>query len=383
MRLQFIALQVSVALAGVAILYACSSDSPTPSNPQVDSGALAPCTPGSGEIPDPATCGPAACGGTGACAIDESKCGSPSTCLPMANNTGKQVLDFRIRRLNVLAPAALATNFVQSAVVTHNIDLKNICGDTGNGAFNWLIRVDKTNNTILTGGAPVNTDPYGSYCFYSHEVGDSGLFVGPTKGTVTFTGNTFTSETVGKLNIPIFINGQADNVVILPISYGTIKDVTISADGNCIGGFNAGALDNACNEVDNSTCTKWQAGGALGGYITLEEADGVDVADLTESLCVLVTQTTKGPDNKCVRDANGKITFKGDFCSTTKQPGGCQDSVWMAATFEASAALIDNGAGREPCSGDAGTGPVDDSGPSDAGTVDAAAVDAAADATHD
>ena len=34
------------------------------------------------------------------------------------------------------------------------------------------------------------------------------------------------------------------------------------------------------------------------------------------------------------------VDVKGDYCSTTKSAGGCQDSFWLAATLAASAAEV-------------------------------------------
>jgi hypothetical protein len=374
---------VLLGLAAASLGYACSKDDSKPSNTTTTNGGSCPeCDTTPGAIPA-ATCGylactpNAACGdrsATTTCSIDESKCGSKATCLPMADNANKQVLDFRIRRLNVIAPETLAQSFVQSVVVTKNIDLKDACGDQGNGAFNWLIRLDKSNNTFLTGGAPPADDPFGQgYCFFRGRTGDKhdGLLVNPTEGTFKTEGETLTAGPVEKLNIPIFVNGDPNNVVVLPISNGTIKNITVSPDGNCIGGLNAAALNDKCGD-DPTICSKWLAGGSLGGYITLEEADGVYVADLSESLCVLLTKSAKGPDTKCQRE-NGKIKFAGDYCSTTKSAGGCADSFWMSATFAASAAKIHDGKTVAACSG-----VVADAGAPDSATEDSGAKDAAA-----
>ena len=89
----------------------------------------------------------------------------------------------------------------------------------------------------------------------------------------------------------------------------------------------------------------WTTAASLGGYITLTEANTVPVPQLSESLCVLLTGAssvdTSNPNEKtCKKDAGGNIIAKGDFCSTTQAPGGCQDSFWFAATFAASAAKI-------------------------------------------
>ena len=128
------------------------------------------------------------------------------------------------------------------------------------------------------------------------------------------------------------------------------------------------------NSDDPSLCSKWNTSGSLGGFITLEEADKVIIKEISSSLCVLLTKTPKDPATLgCQRDGAGKLTQKGDYCSTTDSPGGCQDSFWLAATFAASAAKINDGAGNPNCLGiapaDAGTDASDSgSDASDAGT---------------
>ncbi len=135
----------------------------------------------------------------------------------------------------------------------------------------------------------------------------------------------------------------------MPISDARIEGATLSADGNCVGSFNAAALDPACLE-DRSLCSKWNTAGSLGGFITLEAADKVTIRDLgNKSLCSLLASELP---LRCKRDESGAIAYRGDYCSATKSPGGCADSVWLAATFAASAAKIYDGAGSVPgCSG--------------------------------
>lgn len=302
------------------------------------------------------------------CTIDEAKCGSASTCLPMSDNKGKDVLDFRIRRLNIAAPAALAADFIQNTIVTLNIDLPaKECGELGKGLFTWLLRVDKTQNVLTTGGAPPSDDPFGKgFCFASFTLGDN--HVQPITTPIVFDGDTFKSTATLDLNIPIFLANEVASAIVLPISKAHIEGVTISEDSNCIGKFNPTALDPGCYD-DRALCQKWQTAGSLGGFITLEKADQVKIRDLNyKSLCSFLSGDT---NLTCTRDASGKILYKGDYCSTDQSPGGCADSVWLAATFAASAVHIFDGKGSvEACSG--AIAPVD-------GGADAA-VDAPADA---
>jgi hypothetical protein len=308
----------------------------------------------------------------GGCKIDEARCGSTSTCLPTADNGDKNVLNFRIRRLNLAAPAALASDFIQNTVVNAGMDLKDECGEDGKGLFNWLIQIDKSTNTMITGGAPPAHDPLGQgFCFASFQLG--GTTIQSVSSKIEFTGeNTFRSTDKVVLNIPIFLSDALSSAIILPLRDARLENVTMSSDGrgtNCIGSFNPTALDSTCSE-DRALCPRWQTAGALGGYITLEDADGVKIADLAnKSLCAFLASD---PGLTCNRDAQGKIIYQGDYCSTTTSPGGCLDSVWLSATFAASAAPIFDGHGIvDGCSG--ATASVPDAGASTDASTDASA----------
>ncbi len=358
-------LPLTVVTAAIT-MSACSSDKKIVQSTD-DSGTAAAgaCAATAGTFPEP-TCAsdtnPPSCPASNACMINEAQCGSKSTCMPLADNSSKQILDFRFRRLTVITPAALASGFIQNVVVDHGITLNaKQCGENGDGAFNWLIRIDKTTGMVTTGGAPPSTDPFGKgYCFAKTTASGSGIVVEPVTAKVNLMGNTFSSDAVAKLNVPIFVNGDPNQLIILPLSNVSVSKVSFSADGNCIGGFNYAALDKDC--VDSrSDCSRWHTDGALGGFITLEEADNVPIPQLgNKTLCVMLTNSTPGPDGfHCKRDAANKIAFQGDYCSTTKSAGGCADSYWLAATFAASAVKINDTSADPLCngavSGDGGT----------------------------
>ncbi len=322
----------------------------------------------------------------GTCAIDTTKCGDIS-CLPMANNTGS-VLDFRMRRLNIISPPSLtyAVNpTLQTAIIDSAVDLKaKQCGEVGKGTFSWLLRVDKAKKTLTTGGAPPSADPFGAgYCFYNHTVtvGTTPLAVKPVTVDLdpTSTDTTFVTKAIPKLFVPIFLDTAGTAVIILPLSNPIIKDLTISANGNCIGSLNPVALAKDCTDVF-SDCSKWHTAGALGGYMSLEEADSVFIKELNQSLCVVLTQTA--PLTKCDRDGAGLVKAKGDYCSKTNKPGDCQDSFWLSATFAASAIKINDGATTPTCQGLADPDAGQDSG-SDTGTDTGTGTDAGTDAPAD
>jgi hypothetical protein len=282
---------------------------------------------------------------------------------------GKDVLDFRIRRLKIATPESLAGELIQNTVVTLNIDLaEKTCGEQGKGLFTWLLQVDRKNNTLITGGAPPPDDAIGQgFCFARLDVG--AIKVEPITTKIEFIGDTFKSTEPRKVNIPIFLSKDITSAILLPITGIRVSGVQISDEGNCIGHLNEQALDPSC--FDDSLCSKWQTNGALGGYITLEEADQVKIRDLNnKSLCSFLA----GEADTCARDASGKILFQGDFCSKDQQPGSCADSMWMAATFAASAVKIFDGSKTVP--GCSGASTVTDAG-MDAGVDAADAADAA------
>jgi len=311
------------------------------------------CTAAPGEIPKPG-CDDSdkSCEEEPGCSIDETKCGSASTCLPMGDNRGKSVSDLRLRSLHIVAPKALAAQFVRRTVVTANVDLDApSCGERGKGQFSWLMRIDRDKNEIITGGAPPASDPFGTgYCFARFKSVE-GIDIAPLRAPIAFTGRTFKSTVPQALNVPIFLTPDGKSTIVLPLSEVVIDGVSLSEDGNCIGALNKKALKGDCRD-EPGTCTKWTTAGSLGGFITLEEADKVFIPELNQSLCVVITQSSRGPDNRCKREG-GKIPLQGDYCSIDKKPGSCKDSMWMAATFAAAAVKIDPAAAAPGCSGTA------------------------------
>ncbi len=218
---------------------------------------------------------------------------------------------------------------------------------------------------MTTGGAAITSDPVGvGYCFVKATI--DGLPVGPVTVTMTRAADgSWTSAKMPKLYVPVYINRSPSNVVVLPLSQSTMTGVTLSSDGNCIGSYNPSGVTSAqstvadgtavvtCQDQDYASCQRWHTAGSLGGYVTLKEADQINIQVLSKSLCVLLTggtATTNGGRN-CATDSSGNIVAKGDFCSTTDSAGGCADSDWLAATIAASAAKITTGADVPACNG--------------------------------
>jgi hypothetical protein len=344
-------------LGGAALVaLACSDDPHLRTSPEQAAGGGGPCAAKAGELPAP-DCddGANTCESTPGCVIDEARCGSTATCLPIGDNKGKDILDLRIRRLKITTPAALAGEFIQKNIVTLNIDLAEpTCGEPGKGLFSWLLQIDRKTNTLITGGAPPASDPIGKgFCFARFAtVGANPVQVAPITSKIAFSGETFRTLEPQKVKIPIFTTPNVASVILLPITDVQVSGATLSADGNCIGKLNPLALSPACTSSD-ATCSKWKTAGAIGGFITLEEADAVKIELLGKSLCAFFS----GDTVQCARDGAGKIVYRADFCSTDKQAGSCRDSVWLSATFAASAAKIFEGKGT--VAGCSGAPPVD------------------------
>jgi hypothetical protein len=244
------------------------------------------------------------------------------------------------------------------------VDLKLAqCGESGDGSFSWLIRFDSQANTITTGGAPPSSDPLGAgYCFVNLTL-PSGLDLKPVTVSVTKNADgSYDSAPIAHVDIPIYyLAVTPPQIIVLPVSGGAIKGLQFNSDGDCIGSLDTSALDNNCAESDPTTCSKWRPHASIAGYITLEEADKVNVPLAGRSLCSLLTGNSSA---LCPRDSNNKITAKGDYCSTSNKAGDCQDSSWLAAVFAASAVKITDGAGVQDCQG---SGSGSGSGGTDAG----------------
>lgn len=399
---------------GALVVQACSSSS-TPTQPGPDSGVTNPegggppqsgtycgapgaaCCAKPGQVPNP-ECDDGdetQCKTTPtACKISEPQCGSTSTCLPLTTNTGT-TQNFRMQRLILVAPPALANATVQNVVVNSGVDMHEPqCGTsstTATGDFSWLLSIDTAANTLKTGGAPPcdltdtpSCDPFNTgYCFVNKTV--NGIPIAPINSPLTKAADgTYSTAVIPQLNIPIYFGGPPPSIITLPISSGSMTGIKVSTDGNCIGSVNPNALGPDCSD-DYTACSKWKTDGAMSGYITLEAADHVSVSLLNETLCVLLTNNKKGPSMNgilsCQRDANGKLVDKGDYCSSPAGAGGCADSFWLAATFAASAVKLNDGTGIADCTGSGGPSPDGgtDSGPApqDSGTDSAAPADAA------
>jgi hypothetical protein len=183
----------------------------------------------------------------------------------------------------------------------------------------------------------------------------NGLTIAPATTSLVTTGGAWSSQTIPKINVPIYSPANGGLPIILPLTGARLQAVTISPDGNCIGAYNPGGVSppmagtTTCVDQAPDLCQRWHTAGALGGYITLQEAEQVYVRQVGQTLCALLT-VGLGQMN-CPKDASGHVTATGDYCSATQMPGGCADSFWLSATFAASAVLVDDSPTDSQCLG--------------------------------
>jgi hypothetical protein len=160
-------------------------------------------------------------------------CDGTSPCLAMAQNSADKPADLRIRKLNITAPPSLVSPpFLQHSIIDQGVNLKNLCGEGGDGSFSWLIHFDTITKQETTGGAPPTDDPFNvGYCFVNEQI--NGMQVKPvTVGVTKNADGTWTSDLIPKLYVPIYVHGQASNMVILPLTDAKVQEVTHSAAGN-------------------------------------------------------------------------------------------------------------------------------------------------------
>jgi hypothetical protein len=296
-------------------------------------------------------------GATGGCKPTAAECygagpdGPGNACLAKADNTGDKV-QLRLSQLQVSSPVALIQPFMQDAIITKKINLhQQACYQSGEAEFNILFELD-TKAKTLTAGASIPQEligaPKDGTCFAKFTDQSSGIDVGPVSTPFTVSGDTY-SANFDKLVLPIYINPVQDSYALLPL-HNVDVTATLSKDHDCVGSFRAADLQPPlCAPAEGEFA--WVNGGGFDAYITVAEADTVDIVDLGESLCVLLSgdpATWKGTDPKhtCKGSDQYKATNQlpeGDWCSSTNSASGCKDAWHLVTKFAASAIKIDDG----------------------------------------
>ncbi|UQA57960.1 hypothetical protein [Polyangium aurulentum] len=273
-------------------------------------------------------------------------------CLALFDNKDAKQFGLRMSQIVVSKPDSLAAATFVGKIVGGGVAYdKKECFLNGQGTFSWLLYADAEKGTICTGGAKPVTSPDEGYTFVKETITQGGkdFNVAPIEVPVDLSAPKIDSMTPLDVIVPVYTDPMdLTKVVLLPLKKARIFDAELSADHNCMGTFNAAELDplNNCYPYPEENQFTFTTGGKLEGYITLEDADSVIVDLAGASLCKLITNQGNGekPD-KCARDANGKITYKGDWCDATNAAADatCADAVKLSAEFAASAVKVNGG----------------------------------------
>lgn len=305
-------------------------------------------------------------GNGGACKPTAAECyvagpdGAGSECLARADYSAADVTKMRVTSHQVASPTALASPFVQDAIITKKSTLfEPTCNLDGSGQFNLLLEYDSANQKLkLGGGVPqaVLGPIADGTCYASFTDTASGLDVKPVEAPTTINADGAVEAKIPFFVMPIYLEDKVgqDSYVLVPLHEMTVT-AKLSADKNCVGRYAPERLDEGLGCQPNESEFAWDPGGRYEGYITVDEADKVFVVSLGQTLCVVLTgdpSKWKGPspDSSCKTSKGFAETGampKGDWCSTTNSAGGCQDS-WRL--------VIDVAAQAVPIGGDYGAG---------------------------
>jgi hypothetical protein len=234
--------------------------------------------------------------------------------------------------VNIQAPAAFSTGVLNSILYTGRLAKLPDCGVSGAGTWNLLLGFDIAANTLTVASAQVDADT-------AVNENVNGIQVSPaTTDAAIEADGSFTTSSTFSSNQVIYGDGAGAVLMVLPLRE-TVVSGTLSFSRACIGSYNADTLaSNACAaDEDHPAFTD---AGRMEAFIALEDADAVFIADVQQSLCVLLGGTSDGGSpKKCARDSMGRIESFGDWCSATNQAAdaGCADAVRFSATFAARA----------------------------------------------
>ncbi len=284
--------------------------------------------------------------GTAACQPTLDSCyiagptGPGYECFAKADFTGQDVTTLRVSSHQVASPTALAQPFVQDSIITKKSALKEPeCNLDGLGQFNLLLSIDSAQKMVTIGGgvpqaligAPKDGTCWANFTDTSGAGGN--IDVKPVTVAYTEAADGTLSADLPFFVMPIYLEDKAasDSYVLVPLHEMTFS-AKLSADKNCIGRYAAETLDKGFSCQPAAGEFAWEAGGRYEGYITVEEADNVNVVSLGETLCVVLSGDTakwKGTNQDCKTStgftSSGGLP-KGDWCAATNSAGGCQDS---------------------------------------------------------
>jgi hypothetical protein len=285
-------------------------------------------------------------GGSAGCALKASCTAADHACVGLVSNMGKSTFGLRMTDLEITAPPALASGLV-AGLVGSAVELSlPACNQSGTGSFSWLLQFNTTAGTLTTGGAKPPASPTDGYSFDMETISGTAIAPVTIQNVMPSSTGAFTTGAGQDINVPIFISTAS---VVLPIKAAVLTG-TLSSNNDCIGSYNAAGLQtsNSCSPSTTPPIPGFLTGGTLAGYITLADADGIQISTLGGSLCALLAggipvnqyTTTTAAGIVCAKGDGGGYLFQGDWCSTTNAAGGCADAMQLTANYAAGSVTI-------------------------------------------
>lgn len=334
-RVSLIVVASSLALSVGALTGCSSSDSAASGD---DNGGATPDA-GGGEDADAASTGDASPDAPVTCTTPSGCNVAVPACAGLVDNAHESKPGLRISQLAFQKPTALTIGIAGAALSAGFAPNVPSCELPGTATANWLLQIGP--GEVKMGAALPVADPTAGYAFTDRQIDQ--LHVQPVVwNIVPDASGHFVASSGVDANLPIFLDADASLAVTLPVRSLEI-DATLDPTRSCIGGFDPASLDpkSGCAPVE-SGASLTTGSGTIDGWISLEEADGVILSTLGQSLCVVLSgdpaQYGDGASPaRCKRDGNDEIAFLGDACSNAS---GCHDAVTFSAKFAASSVKI-------------------------------------------
>ncbi len=279
------------------------------------------------------------------CELTDPVCtAGDANCLASFDNTALDTYLLRVAEFDITQPQAFTDPVLSALIKNYVIPTQPECFLEGYGGLTWLIEVSSTTGTVRTGGGYIEGDDLrNGVCFLQGSLtGSDGndFATGPITIEGGVSGDALVASSTEGPTVALFLAADRQTYILLPFEHVRFSGATISAGQNCIGTRNEEGLepDTGCQPQGAAFTGR----GLIEASISLEVADGIEVPDLNETLCVLLTgdRVRYGTDEspqRCKRNGDDTIEFQGDWCSATDAAadGDCKDAVKFVASFAA------------------------------------------------
>jgi hypothetical protein len=271
----------------------------------------------------------------------EVTCTLDRECLALTHNAGATSFGLRVVHIEIDQPASFTGLMDVMMDSSFTPDILE-CGAYGYDRSSWLLSFDLVAGTLALGGFDPPEDPSQGVSFLNTvmtQTGKSFPIQPVTYPLELGADGTFTVIEGQDVNLPVHLTFWGEtSLSMLPLRALRVVDAALSASHDCVGHL---------QPEDPDDGDVFSNGGELDGFLTLEDADAVEVTGFRMSLCAAISGDIAKwgdsgmPINRCKR-TNGVIDLHGDWCSATNAPAdeGCFDSMKFRASFAASAVPI-------------------------------------------